>query len=173
MDIPMGEFWVKDLHPSSMYYEDVRGAASAGHIYGKNIIAAESFTGGNYESPYTLKKISDYWFTQGINRLGISHVAHQPLDTKPGNTMVGTHINRNITWAELGAPFVTYLSRNAYLLQKGHYVADIAYLLNEGAPSTMPFWGAGLQPAKPEGYESDYLNADALVNLAAADVQGI
>jgi hypothetical protein len=172
MDIPMGEFWVKDLHPSSMYYEDVRGAASSGHIYGKNIIAAESFTGGNYESPYTLKKISDYWFTQGINRLVFHTSAHQPLDTKPGNTMIGTHINRNITWAELATPFITYLSRNAYLLQKGRYVADIAYLLNEGAPSTMPFWGAGLQPAKPEGYEFDYVNADVLLNRMSADTSG-
>ncbi len=172
VDIPMGEFWVKDLHPSSMYYEDVRGAASAGHIYGKNIIAAESFSGGNYESPYTLKKISDYWFTQGINRLVFHTSAHQPLDTKPGNAMVGTHINRNITWAELANPFVTYLSRNSYLLQKGRYVADIAYLLNEGAPSTMPFWGAGLQPAKPEGYEFDYVNADVVVNRMKADTSG-
>ncbi|MDP4290547.1 MAG: glycosyl hydrolase, partial [Bacteroidota bacterium] len=160
VDIPMGEFWVKDLHPSSMYYEDVRGAASAAHIYGKGIAGAESFTGGNYESPYTLKKISDYWFTQGINRLVFHTSAHQPLDTKPGNTMVGTHINRNITWAEKAAPFMTYLARNSYMLQKGLYVADIAYLLNEGAPSTMPFWGAGLQPACPEGYQFDYFNAD-------------
>ena len=172
VDIPMGEFWVKDLHPSSMYYEDVRGAASAAHIYGKNVVAAESFTGGNYESPYTLKKISDYWFTQGINRLVFHTSAHQPLDTKPGNTMVGTHINRNITWAEKAAPFMAYLARNSYMLQKGLYVADIAYLLNEGAPSTMPFWGAGLQPATPEGYQFDYFNADALVTRMSADANG-
>jgi hypothetical protein len=172
VDIPMGEFWVKDLHPSSMYYEDVRGAASAGHIYGKNIIAAESFTGGNFESPYTLKKISDYWFTQGINRLVFHTSAHQPLDSKPGNAMVGTHINRNITWAEQATPFVTYLSRNTYLLQKGKYVADIAYMLNEGAPSTMPFWGAGLQPETPDGYQFDYVNADVVVNLMKADSSG-
>jgi hypothetical protein len=31
LDIPMGEFWMRDLHPWSMYYEDVRGAASASH----------------------------------------------------------------------------------------------------------------------------------------------
>ena len=172
VDIPMGEFWVKDLHPSSMYYEDVRGAASAGHIYGKNIIAAESFTGGNYESPYTLKKISDYWFTQGINRIVFHTSAHQPLDTRPGNAMVGTHINRNITWAEQATPFITYLSRNSYLLQKGKYIADIAYMLNEGAPSTMPFWGAGLQPAMPDGYQFDYVNADVVVNLMKADSSG-
>lgn len=172
MDIPMGEFWVRDLHPSKMYYEDVRGAASSGHIYGKSIIAAESFTGGNYESPYTLKKISDYWFTQGINQIVFHTSAHQPLDTKPGNTMVGTHIHRNITWAEQAAPLMSYLSRNAYLLQKGRYVADIAYMLNEGAPSTMPFWGAGLQPVKPEGYEFDYVNADVVVNRMSADTSG-
>ncbi|GGF09503.1 glycosyl hydrolase [Hymenobacter cavernae] len=172
VDIPMGEFWVKDLHPSSMYYEDVRGAASSGHVYGKNLIAAESFTGGNYESPYTLKKISDYWFTQGINRLVFHTSAHQPLDTKPGNTMVGTHLNRNITWAEQSKPLMTYLARNTHMLQQGQYVADVAYLLNEGAPSTMPFWGAGLQPALPEGYAFDYINADALITRMSVNDKG-
>ncbi len=172
VDIPMGEFWVKDLHPSSMYYEDVRGTASAGHVYGKNLVAAEAFTGGNYESPFTLKKISDYWFTQGINRLVFHTSAHQPLDTKPGNTMVGTHLNRNITWAEQARPLMTYLARNAFMLQQGQYVADVAYLLNEGAPSTMPFWGAGLQPALPPGYAFDYINADALLTRMSVNENG-
>ena len=31
------------------------------------------------------------------------------------------------------------------MLQQGSPVADLAYLLPEGAPSTMPFWGAGLR----------------------------
>ena len=172
VNIPMGEFWVKDLHPSSMYYEDMRGAASAAHIYGSNIVAAESFTGGNYESPATLKHLAGYWFSQGLNRLVFHTSAHQPLDTKPGNTMVGTHINRNITWAENAAPFIMHLSRCSYLLQKGTYVADIAYLLNEGAPSTMPFWGAGLQPPRPDGYEFDYINTDAFLNLMTVDAGG-
>lgn len=172
VDIPMGEFWVKDLHPSSMYYEDVRGAASASHVYGRNLVAAEAYTGGNYESPYTLKKIGDYWFTQGINRLVFHTSAHQPLDTKPGNAMVGTHLHRNITWAEQARPLMTYLARNSYLLQQGLYVADFAYLLNEGAPSTMPFWGGGLQPAMPQGYQFDYINADALVSRMKVDGEG-
>lgn len=141
VDIPMGEFWYRALHPELMYYQDIRGATSASHIYGKSIAAAEAFTGGGYESPYTLKKIGDYWFTQGVNRFVFHTSAHQPLDTKPGNTMVGTHINRNITWAELAAPFMTYLARNSYMLQQDKFVADLAYLLDEGAPSTMPIWG--------------------------------
>jgi hypothetical protein len=164
VDIPMGEFWVHHLHPESMYYFDVRGAASAAHVYGKPLVAAESFTGGGYQDPYTLKSIADYWLTQGVNRIVLHNTALQPLDTKPGNMMVGTNFNRNITWAGLARPFMTYLSRACYLLQQGNYVADIAYLLKEGAPSSMPFWGAGLRPAPPEGYDYDFVNTDVLLN---------
>ena len=149
IDIPMSEFWVRALHPDSEYYVDVRGAASTSHVYGKRLTASETFTGGGYEAPFTLKKIADYWVTQGINRLVFHTSAQQPLDTKPGNTMVGTHINRNITWANLANPFMTYLTRVQYMLQQGDPTGDIAYLLPEGAPSTMPFWGDGLQPAVP------------------------
>jgi hypothetical protein len=172
VDIPMGEFWYRALHPELMYYQDIRGAASASHIYGKGLVASEAFTGGGFESPYTLKKIGDYWFTQGVNRFVFHTSAHQPLDTKPGNTMVGTHINRNITWAEQAAPFMTYLARNSFMLQQGRFVADLAYLLDEGAPSTMPIWGTGLNPAPPEGYDYDYINADVLVNRMNVTADG-
>jgi hypothetical protein len=168
--VPMAEFWVRDLHPRLMYYQDVRGAASAAHVYGKPIVAAEAFTGGGHESPLTLKKVADYWMAQGINQLVFHTSTHQPLDTKPGNAMVGAHLHRNITWAEQAAPFMTYLSRTSYLLQQGRPVADLAYLLNEGAPSTMPIWGAGLTPAPPEGYDYDYVNADVLLQrMSVAD----
>lgn len=173
VDIPMGEFWFRDLHPRLMYYQDVRGAASASHVYGKNLVATESFTGGGYESPYALKKIGNYWLAQGINRIVFHTSAHQLLDTKPGNTMVGTHIHRNITWAEQARPFMSYLGRSCYLLQRGQFVADLAYLLNEGAPSTMPIWGAGTTPAPPGGYDYDYMNADVLLNRLSAAEGGL
>ena len=173
IDIPMAEFWVHALHPESMYYVDVRGAASTAHVYGKPIVATESFTGGGYESPFTLKKIADYWFAQGVNRLVFHTSAEQPLDTAPGNTMVGTHINRNITWAEEARPFMDYVARVSYMLQQGRFVADLAYLLPEGAPSTMPFWGSGLKPAPPPGYDYDYINTDILLHHTSADAVGI
>jgi hypothetical protein len=170
VDIPMGEFWVRDLHPRLMYLQDVRGAASAAHAYCKPIVAAEAFTGGGYESPFSLKRASDYWLAQGINRLVFHTSAHQPLDTKPGNTMVGAHLHRNITWAEHAEPLNTYFARVCYLLQQGKPVVDVAYLLNEGAPSTMPIWGAGNSPACPEGYDHDFINADVLLSrLSVAD----
>lgn len=170
--IPMAEFWVRDLHPRLMYFQDVRGAASAAHVYGKPLVAAESFTGGGYESPFTLKKVNDYWLAQGINRLVFHTSAHQPLDTKPGNTMVGTHINRNITWAEEAGPVMRYFARQLFMLQQGRFVADVAYLLDEGAPSTPPIWGAGTRPAPPAGHDYDFLNADALLDLTSVDDDG-
>ncbi|HYD83863.1 MAG TPA: glycosyl hydrolase, partial [Opitutus sp.] len=170
VEIPMGEFWVNDLHPRLMYLQDVRGAASAAHAYGKPLVAAEAFTGGGYESPAALKNAADYWFAQGVNRLVFHTSAHQPLDTKPGNTMVGTHLNRNITWAEQAKPLFTYFARASHLLQQGLFVADLAYLLDEGAPSTPPIWGAGTRPSPPDGYDYDFINADVLLNrLSVAD----
>lgn len=172
VEIPMGEFWVRDLHPRLMYFQDVRGAASAAHVYGKPLVGAEAFTGGGYESPFTLKKVADYWLAQGINRLVFHTSAHQPLDTKPGNTMVGTHLNRNITWAEQAQPLMTYFARSSHMLQQGLFVADLAYLLNEGAPSTPPIWGAGTQPTPPEGHNYDFLNADVLLNRLSVAEDG-
>jgi hypothetical protein len=107
---------------------------------------------------------------QGINRLVFHTSAHQPLDSKPGNTMVGTHLNRNITWAENSKPLFTYFARVSHMLQQGLFVADLAYLLDEGAPSTPPIWGAGTQPAPPEGHDYDFINADVLLNrMSMAD----
>jgi (4-O-methyl)-D-glucuronate---lignin esterase len=172
VEIPMGEFWLGRMHPPPEYYVDVRMASSSAHIYGKQFVGTESFTGGGYDSPATYKNLADYWFAQGVNRIMFHSSAQQPLDTKPGNTMVGTHFNRNITWAEEAKPFVSYLSRIQFMLSQGRYVADFAYLLDEGVPSSQPFWGAGLQPAPPEGYDYDTINADVLLNHATVSTDG-
>jgi len=164
VEIPMGEFWLGRMHPPQQYYADVRMAASAAHVYGKKLVAAEAFTGGGYDAPAAYKNLADYWFAQGVNRIVFHSSAHQPLDTKPGNTMVGTHFNRNITWAEQAGAPVAYLARTSHMLQQGLFVADLAYLLPEGAPSSQPFWGAGLVPAPPEGYDYDTVNADVLLH---------
>jgi hypothetical protein len=184
VDIPMGEFgmtqglgsgkdWTSpaDLEEQkpfggandrlNAHQADAREAASAAHVYGKKIVAAESWTGGGYEAPASLKFIGDYWASQGINQFIFHTSAHQPLDTKPGNTMVGTHINRNITWAEQARPFVDYLTRNQYLLQEGRFVADMAYYLGEDIPAAVPYWEKERTPA-PEGYDYDYVNTEIL-----------
>jgi hypothetical protein len=171
-DVPMGEFWLGRMHPAPEYYVDVRMAASAAHVYGKPFVATESFTGGGYDPPARYKNLADYWYAQGVNRMIFHSSSHQPLGTKPGNTMVGTHFNRNITWAEKARPFLDYMGRTQYLLSQGLFVADFAYLLNEGAPSSQPFWGAGLQPTCPAGYDYDTINADVLLNRAKVGDNG-
>ncbi|MBL7877027.1 MAG: glycoside hydrolase [Cyclobacteriaceae bacterium] len=190
LDIPMGEFGMtqglgsadgsswkspKDLDDEHAYrgagdrlhahQSDIREAASAAHIYGKKFVATESWTGGAFESPASMKLIGDYWNTQGVNRFIFHTSTHQPLDTKPGNAMVGTHIHRNITWAEQALPFTTYLSRNSYLLQQGTFVADIAYYLGEGIPSSVPYWKK-IKPEPPAGYDFDFLGTDILLEDA-------
>jgi hypothetical protein len=86
--------------------------------------------------------------------------------------MVGTHLHRNITWAELAGPLNTYFARTCYMLQQGRAVVDVAYLLNEGAPSTMAIWGAGTMPAPPKGYDYDFINADVLINRLSVGDDG-
>src|SRR5262249_35135603 len=62
-DIPRGEFWLgKESGPLDNAPPDCKEAASGGHVYGKNIIAAESFTAAPDipswgRSPYDFKAI--------------------------------------------------------------------------------------------------------------------
>ena len=179
VDIPMGEFWTPSVVMSGFSPEhvaDIIEASSAAHIYGKPIIAAESFTTaapGWSEPPAKLKPIADYYLALGVNRFVIHTSVHQPLDRPPGFTLgpFGQHFNRHTTWAELARGWTQYLARCSYLLQQGRYVADIAYFLGEGIPATV-FRGEDTtpDPEPPEGYRYDFLNAEVL--LQASVVEG-
>ena len=179
--VPMGEFWTPapGEHDLPTHVADIREAASAAHIYGKPIAAAESFTTtigmpGWGQSPFYLKPLADETFARGINRIVIHTSDHQPFVDdahKPGLTLgpFGQNFTRNITWAEQAVAWTTYLARTSYLLQQGTYVADVAYLYGEGAPAVVPFWKASV-PALPVHYGFDYVNDDVLLHHAS--VQG-
>ncbi len=174
LDIPMAEFWVPPPGRKDAYYHctDLWEAASAAHIYGKKLAAAESFTTNAtapvWASPYYMKPIGDRAMSFGINRFVISSSDHQPFvddQHKPGITLgySGQNYTRNNTWAEQAIAFNTYLARSSYLLQQGQFVGDLAYFYGEGAPATIFFWRP-LNPAPPEGYAVDWMNADVLLN---------
>jgi hypothetical protein len=76
--------------------------------------------------------------------------------------MAGHWLTRKETWAEQARPWIEYLSRSAYLLQQGRFVADVAYLYGEDANITGLFWGAS--PPVPRGYNYDFVNSTALLN---------
>jgi hypothetical protein len=177
-DIPMGEFWTpaEGETEGRNYVADVREAASAGHIYGRQIVAAESFTSRPNvvpwgEGPFELKALGDRNLARGINRIVFHTSDHQPfVDAahKPGMTLwqFGQHYSRNITWAEQAVTWNTYLARCSFLLQQGLNVADIAYFYGEGAPAVVPYWKEQ-HPAVPPGYSYDYFNAEVLLTRAS------
>jgi hypothetical protein len=148
-DIPMGEFWDRNPgeKPIANQVSDIREAASAAHIYGKTLVAAEAFTATPMipsfsRSPRDLKWIADQYMALGVNRFVIHASPHQPFeDRKPGVSLwrFGQHFTRNETWAEQARPWMDYLSRASYMLQQGRAVNDIAYFYGEGAPVAAPF----------------------------------
>lgn len=173
MDIPMGEFWDRQERekPVPNQVSDIREAASAAHIYGKNLVAAESFTALPMLAPWShgpgnLKWLADQNMALGVNRFALHASVHQPFeDRKPGVSLwrFGQHFTRNDTWAEQAGPWIGYLGRASYLLQQGRAVNDIAYFYGEGAPVAAPF-GEPDRPTIPDGYGYDYVNAEVLLD---------
>ncbi len=170
-DIPMGEFWVhnKGSHPS------LKLASSVGHIYGRPVIGAESFTakpdedhGRWLDDPYALKAVGDMVFCKGVNRYIFHRYAMQPwLNRWPGMTMGqwGTHFERTNTWWNQGSAWLQYIARCQFLLQQGRFVGDIALFAGESAPVQWPTPPESLPP----GYDYDGINAGVLLKQARVE----
>jgi hypothetical protein len=170
-DVPMSAMWTQKPGVNQELYgydADIRESASVAHIYGQNLVAAESMTAtlGAYAwSPATLKPTADKEMAMGVNRFAISTSVHQPLlDRKPGISLgpFGQWFTRNETWAEQAEPWISYLARSSYLLQQGRFVADVAYFYGEDSNITA-IYGDHF-PDVPPSYSFDYVNADALIH---------
>jgi hypothetical protein len=172
--IPMSATWTpgkpgSGLEVSTGYKADVRESASVAHIYGQNIVAAESMTaiGSAWQwSPEFLKPTADMELANGLNRFVIHTSVHQPVDDKiPGLGLgpFGQWFTRHETWAEEAAPWVSYLTRSCYMLQQGKFIADVLYFYGEDNNITALF--GNKLPDVPEGYNYDFVNADALINV--------
>jgi hypothetical protein len=178
-DIPMAAMWVRTPVGGTDNYmsvADIRESASVSHLYGQKIVAAESFTTmgmGGYAwafGPEQIKPTADLEFACGLNRIVVHTSVHQPVDDKvPGLGLMifGQWFNRHETWAEQAKTWTDYLARTSYMMQQGEFVADIAYYYGEDNNIT------GLitsdPPVIPSGYNYDYVNADALLNILVAD----
>ena len=153
-----GEFWAGDAFDGI----EVRDASSCSHIYGKKQTWAESCTSGDrhfQRYPALLKRGIDDSFISGINSTLLHLYIEQPYESKPGiNAWFGTEFNRHNTWFSFFDLFSMYIRRCNFLLQQGDYVADAAYFIGEDAPKM-----AGVRdPALPDGYSYDYINAEVL-----------
>ena len=171
-EVPMSAMWTQLPGVNKVQYTanaDVRESASVAHIYGQNLVAAESMTASAAApwawSPATLKPTADAELLNGVNRFVIHESTHQPLvDKAPGLTLgpYGQWFNRNETWAEQAKPWLDYIARSSYLLQQGHFAADVVYFYGEDSNLTAIF--ASKSPDVPQGYGFDYINADALIH---------
>lgn len=171
-DVPMAAMWTyrPEHGPNPTAIADMRGAASVSHIYGQNLVAAESLTSAMSPwafAPSDLRPMIDMEFASGVNLPVIHTSVHQPLDDarKPGLSLAifGQYFNRNETWAEMARPWVDYMARSAFLLQQGRFYADVAYFYGEEAPLVALYKNG--QPADaPRRYAYDFVNPDALLN---------
>ena len=139
VDYPGGEFWLKS--PTHDKPFDMMDAISGGHIYGKDIIQAESFTALRMdwdEHPGNLKTTADRNYALGINRLFYHVFVHNPwTDRKPGMTLddIGSFFQRDQTWWKPGKAWFEYCQRVQLQLQKGKPVIDLAVFIGEDFPS--------------------------------------
>lgn len=173
-DIPMSAMWTPGSLGGSTTNEevrseaDIRESASVAHLYGKPFVAAESMTSVNNAfsfSPEKLKRTADLEMASGLNRFVIHTSVHQPLDDKvPGFSLgpFGQYFGRQETWAEQARVWVDYLSRSCYLLQQGRFVADALIYYGENTNLT---WRFKAQLPEIAGYEYDFVNASALLNI--------
>jgi hypothetical protein len=173
VDVPMSEFWTGAPALSDVLESYAKEMSSAGHVYGKPIIAAESFTSGAVSGkwqnhPFMLKPLGDRALTLGANRFVFHRYSMQPwLNRKPGMTFgpFGLHYERTNTWWEQSRAWHSYLARCQSLLQRGQFVADVACLGSEGSPQIFPT-RESMEPAIPPGYDFDDVPAEVILNRA-------
>jgi len=154
-----GEFW----RTGTLGDIENRVASSCGHTYGKSKVSAESFTasGKPFDCfPSMMKQRGDRFFTEGINNTALHvYISQFDNDVEPGiNADFNTEFNRKNTWFSQLDLFTTYLKRMNYMLQRGRYVADVAYFIGEDAPKMDGL----VDPAIPKGYQYDFINAEVI-----------
>lgn len=180
-DQPMGEFWLGPNHEDESTLTDDKSygvsrldkgqnkvtkmAASAAHIYGRNLVSAEAFTTMRHwlDYPGSLKQALDRAYCEGVNRIAIhTSTASRPQDGLPGYEYgAGTHFNHNVTWWEKSGPFFDYVARCQYLLRSGRFVADVLFYNGDVTPNLVQ--QKHIDPSLGKGYDYDVCNEEVLL----------
>lgn len=171
--VPMAACWI-DAGSASMAAADIRESASVAHIYGQNLVAAESLTAHGTSnnaysySPRVLKHMADWEMANGVNRFVIHESAHQPLDSLfPGLGLgpYGQWFNRHETWAGQAKAWTDYLARSCYMLQRGKAVADILVYYGEDSNVCGEVSVSEMPGFIPKGYNYDYAGPTVVKDL--------
>ncbi len=164
-DMPMGEFWMSQPDGTM----DCKEAASAAHVYGLPIAAAESFTGSRATTdPATMKPFADAALALGINRFVVLADVHQPWDDRVPGVIEANNLvpyERHNTWWEYSGPFWKTLARSAEMMRQGHPVADLLYDLGDDTPLKIATWR--MRPVPPAGYDYDVCGDEVILDRAS------
>jgi len=169
--VPMSEFWANSAthRVDDIVRFFVKQPASAAHVYGHPIVAAEGFTtvGPHWQETLwdNLKPSFDYACCEGLNRLVWHAFVCSPASMGiPGQQyFAGTHLNPLVTWWSRSEPFFAYINRCQWMLQQGLFVADVCYYYGDHVPNYAQLRTS--DPAKlGPGYDYDVITEDAILN---------
>jgi len=129
IDLPEGEGdnW-RGFSPS-------RWASSAGHLYRKSVISAETWTWLHSPAfratPLDMKADADRFFLEGINQIvGHGWPYSPPGMAEPGWSFYAAGaFNHHNPWWPVMPQLTSYLERISYVLRQGKPVSDVALLL--------------------------------------------
>jgi hypothetical protein len=125
------------------HFSDLRWAASAGHLFGSNVISSETWTWLHSPAfratPLDIKAEADLHFLQGINQLVGHGWPYSPeTATSPGWRMYAAGaFNDHNPWSFVMPDLTRYLQRVSFALRLGKPAREIAILLpNDDAWAT-------------------------------------
>lgn len=167
---PQTEYWAESPTHRSTDNDRffVKEAASAAHIYGKQIVAQEGMTSvgpqWNESLADDLKPSFDHALTEGMNRLVWHEFTSSPASAGlPGQEyFASTHLNPNVTWWPQADAFIGYLNRCQFMMQQGKPVADVLYFYGDQVPNFVRLKADDPAHVLP-GYDYDVTNEDALL----------
>jgi hypothetical protein len=134
-------------------FSDIRWAASAGHLFGHNVVSSETWTWLHSPSfratPLDMKAEADLHFLQGINQL-VGHGWPYSPDSagEPGWRLYAAGaFNAHNPWFDVMPDLTGYLQRVSYALRQGKPANDVALLLPND--DVWASFVAGLQKNRP------------------------
>jgi len=132
-DLPEGEG--KATINMWLQFSDTRWAASAGHLFGNNVISSETWTWLHSPSfratPLDMKAEADLHFLQGINQLiGHGWPYSPPEAGEPGWRLYAAGaFDEHNPWFGVMPDLTAYLQRVSFALRLGKPANDVAVLL--------------------------------------------
>lgn len=121
--------------PQFREFSFTRLATSAGHLYGRNVISAETWTWLNSPAfsatPLDMKVEADRMLLQGVNLfVGHGWPYTPPGVQEPGYSFYAAAVfNNHQPWWNVMPEVTAYLQRTSYLLRQGEPANDVALLL--------------------------------------------